>query len=204
MGIRFSCPNGHKLNVKEHLAGKRGVCPSCGAKFVIPSVSGSQDPGAEQSSSPVNTPQNTAAEASSASTSVVIAVADQTAPLTPSANGVEPITAPAESTLPLQVFRPDTEPTTKKASELSEPAPTVAKYVAHRQRNRRRQTTIAIFLILVVVVLAAVLIWILLNGTAASSNDLAAKARTRAAPLCRVGTAHQHSTFRAPLTTLNI
>ena len=36
MGIRFSCPNGHKLNVKEFLAGKRGVCPQCGAKFVIP------------------------------------------------------------------------------------------------------------------------------------------------------------------------
>src|SRR6187402_2516092 len=36
MGIRFSCPNGHKLNVKEFLAGKRGVCPQCGAKFIIP------------------------------------------------------------------------------------------------------------------------------------------------------------------------
>src|SRR3954454_1461650 len=36
MGIRFSCPNGHKLNVKSFLAGKRGVCPRCGARFVIP------------------------------------------------------------------------------------------------------------------------------------------------------------------------
>src|SRR6185436_18686419 len=36
MGIRFNCPNGHKLNVKEFLAGKRGVCPQCGAKFIIP------------------------------------------------------------------------------------------------------------------------------------------------------------------------
>src|SRR5215475_14289618 len=36
MGIRFFCPNGHKLNVKDHLAGKRGVCPQCGAKFTIP------------------------------------------------------------------------------------------------------------------------------------------------------------------------
>jgi hypothetical protein len=163
-------------------------------------VSGTQEPGAKQSSSQVNTPQNTGAEASSASTSVVIAVADQTAPLTPRAHAAEPIAAPAESTLPLQVFPPEAEPTTKKATELIEPAPTVAKYVAHRQRNRRRQTTIAIFLILVVVVLAAVLIWILLNGTAASSNDLAARAPARPAPLCRVGTAHQHSTFRAPPT----
>jgi GYF domain 2 len=38
MGIRFECPNGHKLNVKTYLAGKRGICPDCGAKFVIPAT----------------------------------------------------------------------------------------------------------------------------------------------------------------------
>jgi hypothetical protein len=36
MGIRFYCPNGHKLNVKEQLAGKRGICPQCGVKLLIP------------------------------------------------------------------------------------------------------------------------------------------------------------------------
>jgi len=36
MGIRFYCPNGHKLNVKERLAGKRGICPECGVKLLIP------------------------------------------------------------------------------------------------------------------------------------------------------------------------
>lgn len=36
MGIRLECPNGHKLNVKESLAGRRGVCPDCGAKVAIP------------------------------------------------------------------------------------------------------------------------------------------------------------------------
>ena len=25
MGIRLTCPNGHKLHVKSHLAGKRGI-----------------------------------------------------------------------------------------------------------------------------------------------------------------------------------
>jgi hypothetical protein len=40
MGVRFECPNGHKLHVKAHLAGKRGVCPDCGARFVVPSFSG--------------------------------------------------------------------------------------------------------------------------------------------------------------------
>jgi hypothetical protein len=36
MGIRFYCPNGHKLNVKSHLAGKTGFCPECGVRLVIP------------------------------------------------------------------------------------------------------------------------------------------------------------------------
>ncbi len=39
MGIRFRCPSGHKLNVKEFLAGKRGICPKCGVKFQIPAES---------------------------------------------------------------------------------------------------------------------------------------------------------------------
>ncbi|MDR1491549.1 MAG: DUF4339 domain-containing protein [Planctomycetaceae bacterium] len=36
MGIRFYCPNGHKLNVKSHLAGRRGICPYCGTRLLIP------------------------------------------------------------------------------------------------------------------------------------------------------------------------
>lgn len=37
MGIRFHCPTcSHKLNVKAFLAGKRGVCPECGAGLDIP------------------------------------------------------------------------------------------------------------------------------------------------------------------------
>ncbi|MEM8944807.1 MAG: DUF4339 domain-containing protein [Planctomycetota bacterium] len=42
MGIRFLCPNGHKLNVKAFLAGERGICPQCDAKFLVPSESGGQ------------------------------------------------------------------------------------------------------------------------------------------------------------------
>jgi hypothetical protein len=38
MGIRFLCPNGHKLNVKTDLAGKRAICPDCGAKLVVPAA----------------------------------------------------------------------------------------------------------------------------------------------------------------------
>lgn len=36
MGIKFLCPHGHKLNVKSFLAGKKGVCPECGERFLIP------------------------------------------------------------------------------------------------------------------------------------------------------------------------
>ena len=36
MGIKFRCPNGHKMNVKGFLAGKRGICPDCGLSFRIP------------------------------------------------------------------------------------------------------------------------------------------------------------------------
>ncbi len=39
MGIRFYCPNGHKLNVKEFQAGRKGICPFCGAKIQIPTES---------------------------------------------------------------------------------------------------------------------------------------------------------------------
>ena len=36
MGIRFTCANGHKLNVKSNLAGHRGWCPHCGVSVEIP------------------------------------------------------------------------------------------------------------------------------------------------------------------------
>ncbi len=39
MGIRFFCPQGHKLNVKSFLAGKKGFCPHCNAKVDIPLTS---------------------------------------------------------------------------------------------------------------------------------------------------------------------
>lgn len=42
MGIRFQCPNGHRLNVKTFLAGERGICPECDARFVVPAESGGQ------------------------------------------------------------------------------------------------------------------------------------------------------------------
>ncbi len=40
MGVRFECPRGHKLHVKAHLAGERGICPECGVRFIVPGFSG--------------------------------------------------------------------------------------------------------------------------------------------------------------------
>ena len=39
MGIRFHCPNGHKLNVKSFQAGRKGICPYCGTPVQIPTES---------------------------------------------------------------------------------------------------------------------------------------------------------------------
>jgi len=39
MGVRFECPNGHKLHVKAHLAGERGICPHCDSRFIVPAAS---------------------------------------------------------------------------------------------------------------------------------------------------------------------
>jgi hypothetical protein len=39
MGIRFFCPNGHKLHVKNFQAGQRGICPHCGVSMEIPAKS---------------------------------------------------------------------------------------------------------------------------------------------------------------------
>ena len=39
MGIVSFCPAGHRIKVKDSLAGKKGVCPTCGARFRIPLAS---------------------------------------------------------------------------------------------------------------------------------------------------------------------
>lgn len=36
MGIVAFCPNGHRIKVKDELAGRKGICPTCAAKFRIP------------------------------------------------------------------------------------------------------------------------------------------------------------------------
>ncbi|MDA0254026.1 MAG: hypothetical protein O3C39_10275 [Planctomycetota bacterium] len=49
MGIIAFCPNHHRIKVKDHLAGKKGICPHCGARFRIPTES---EPAAPAEASP--------------------------------------------------------------------------------------------------------------------------------------------------------
>ena len=48
MGIKFLCPNGHKLNVKSFLSGKKAICPKCGVKVLVPNESILADAAAAQ------------------------------------------------------------------------------------------------------------------------------------------------------------
>jgi hypothetical protein len=36
MSIRFICPNGHELNVKDKYAGLTGLCPRCQVRVLVP------------------------------------------------------------------------------------------------------------------------------------------------------------------------
>ncbi len=36
MAIKVTCPNGHTLRVKDSLAGKTGLCPTCKARVSVP------------------------------------------------------------------------------------------------------------------------------------------------------------------------
>src|SRR4051812_11314530 len=104
MGIRFSCPSGHKLNVKTFLAGKRGVCPQCGAKFVIPTTEDSADFEAEPSigaaqshSIEVIAPPGSATTSAVASPSIIIAIADSPISAASPSPKAAPGTPPVES-----------------------------------------------------------------------------------------------------------
>lgn len=51
MGIVSYCPNRHRVKVKDDLAGKKGICPTCGARFRIP-LESQPDPATLQDTGP--------------------------------------------------------------------------------------------------------------------------------------------------------
>ena len=157
MGIRFNCPNGHKLNVKEFLAGKRGVCPQCGAKFIIPEQAEAPQPvsvGQSQSIEIAISPPASHQSASiAASPSVIIPVADLEL-------------EPPEVQLQSEAILP--------SSSMSAAPPIVAGpvgvtpeavYPTPTGRSRRNQIIISLLLLALVVLLAGILIWVLRRQT---------------------------------------
>lgn len=89
MGIKLHCPNGHKLNVKSFLAGKKGVCPHCGASFRIPKEENAADDDAPEpvAAAPAAPASTAAAPGGSPVVSPVIA---SVAPATVAPVGVVP------------------------------------------------------------------------------------------------------------------
>jgi hypothetical protein len=171
MGIRFSCPNGHKLHVKSFLAGKRGVCPQCGAKFIIPDVenspeaeTGPQSSKAAAGAVEVRTAAYRSTPIDFASPSIIISVADSA------------VAPPEPSRAPVAASKTEAAGARENAElELGTPAPVVAieqepsapppvQFATRRERTRRHQLAIAIVLLIAVIVLAVVLIWVLHRG----------------------------------------
>ena len=62
MGIKFYCPNGHKLNVKSFLSGQRAICPKCGARLVVPTADEEATVGESRSTSAAASSQASADE----------------------------------------------------------------------------------------------------------------------------------------------
>jgi len=159
MGIRFLCPNGHKLNVKTFLAGKRAICPECGTKVIVP---GSPEASAEEL--PSSIVAHSRAVTDTASPSVVLALAETTfvAPIVPPE--VEspprvfqepPLAAPG---IPESLFAAPNQPAAAIDSGAMMPDD---PHLLRRDRNRRNQVLVAVALLATVIVLAGVLIWVL-------------------------------------------
>lgn len=164
MGIRFLCPSGHKLNVKNYLAGKRAICPQCGAKVIVPDLP--PEPAVELSAvapteaNPFAAPAGSDAPAlfDTASPSVVLEVSEST------------VIAPAAvSGLPESVFA-----TVGPIVDAVEPAATTSEthFELRRDQTRRNQMMLLVLLAMVVIILAGVLIWVLnRNATSPVEED---------------------------------
>jgi len=56
MGIVSYCPNQHRVKVKDELAGRKGICPTCGVRFRIPLKSQSEPPQAQSPAATMTAP----------------------------------------------------------------------------------------------------------------------------------------------------
>ena len=197
MGIRLLCPNGHKLHVKSFLAGKRGICPQCGATFIIPQPTDPESATAD--SVIVTTPAPPAVDpiappapapeplASSPPAPPPAAPPPTAAPPPPSGPPI-PL-PPAEFLGPQKALDDVAADDADDATPDAAGADVVAKgralnYRLHRSRVRRSQVALTIWLIATVIALAVLLIWVLTRGSGQPSaagqeprSDLAKMAR---------------------------
>ena len=180
MGIRFTCPSGHQLHVKTFLAGKRGVCPHCGAKFVIPTPQESQQSARpaldslQHSSGESFTATRIAAPPGTASASIIIATADERlADASPADRGSSEIRLAESFGSPTTADPPVPPP-------IAPPPPTIdaaigavespaVHHVSRRRRHRRQQLNTAIVLLVTVILLALILIWVVQRGASEAS-----------------------------------
>jgi hypothetical protein len=153
MGIRFNCPNGHKLNVKEYLAGKRGVCPQCGAKFTIPEQAEAPQPvgvGQTQSIELAISPAASHPSGSiAASPSVII-------PVTDVETASPEVASEPEAILPASIVPVPSLIVAGPAGVAPD-----AINATPRSRTRRNQILISLMLLALVVLLAGILVWVL-------------------------------------------
>jgi hypothetical protein len=152
MGIRFSCPSGHKLNVKSFLAGKRAICPECGAKVMVPETSEVSAGGIPRQDAGVyEMVSGSPGLMSDVTSSVAIDLAESTATTSAVADEFElamPESIVAVASLPAAVVEPIV-------------ADTSIEQELRRARGRRNQMAVAIIMFMVVIVLAGVFVWVL-------------------------------------------
>ena len=101
MGIKFRCPNGHKLNVNNHQAGKKGYCPKCKSQVNIPLKSTRKGKVEREAERQAAQAQATGAGATTATPSSPMPVATRVAPLTDVPTASLPTTPPAVAADPL-------------------------------------------------------------------------------------------------------
>ena len=197
MGIRFSCPSGHNLNVKSFLAGKRAICPQCGAKVLVPNApepptAGLPLPAAGTARNPVSTPAEFAIPTlqDTASPSVILSIAESEVATPPLESYDDVDLVPIEAGIPESVVLAP-----RSLIAASEPviASPEAKQELRRARNRHTQFVIAIVLLIVVIVLAMVLIWVLQRngGEPVGEPKTAVRAYEPAGPVRIVANSHR-------------
>lgn len=154
MGIRFSCPNGHKLNVKGHLAGKRAICPQCGSKVIVPNV-----PAVEEHPVRTTTPVTHAAT-QSAYPALDVGTADvlpsSILPHSPAEHVQAPVAAPGA--LPESILAATHNAPGMDVADANSDDPAIQ---SRRSHGRRNQLVVSVVLLLIVVLLAVALYWVI-------------------------------------------